>query len=214
MGYDLSTRIQRRMDALGLKPSNLDQLAELSVGFTRDLLKNRKAQPREKNLARIAEVLDCDVDYLLLKQRAPRIGAMPEDGLPLKGSVEVGAWRDPNQEAAERSYVPFDPDPRFDEAYQVAFDVRDNHAAGLGIAADSTIIAVTTDGLFSMGTTPVRGNTAVISRKRGELVEYSIAKIGDTDLYTAIRKGAKEEVFRHDEFDIEAIVLLSVKDFY
>jgi hypothetical protein len=202
------------MDALGLKPSNLDQLAELSVGFTRDLLKNRKAQPREKNLARIAEVLDCDVDYLLLKQRAPRIGAMPEDGLPLKGSVEVGAWRDPNQEESDRSYVPFDPDPRFDEAYQVAFDVRDNHAIGYGIGADSTIIAVTADGLLNMATTPARGNMMVISRERGGLKEYSIAKLGDTDPYTAIRKGAKEEVFRHDEFDIEAIILLSVKDFY
>lgn len=214
MGYDLATRIKRRMRALGLKPSQLDKLASLSVGFTRDLLENRKAQPREKNLARIAEVLDCDVDYLLLKQRAPRIGAMPEDGLPLAGSLEVNAWRDPNKEPEEQSFVPFDPDPRFDERYQKAWDVRDNHALGHGITADSTVIGVELDGLFSHAAHPMRNNMVVISRQRNDLVEYSIAKLSDTELYSAIRKGIKEEVFQHDEFEIEAVILLSIKDFY
>ena len=214
MGYDLATRIKRRMIAVGLKPSQLDKLAKLSVGFTRDLLENRKAQPREKNLARIAEVLDCDVDYLLLKQRAPRIGALPEDGVPLAGSVEVGSWRDPKPASDEQSYVPFDPDPRFDEEYQVAFDVRDSHAAAFGIPADSTVIVVTVDGLLDMSTHPQRGHMVVISRKKGDMKEYSIAKLGETELYSAIRRTSKEEIFAHDEFEIEGVILLSIRDFY
>lgn len=63
MKYDLSGRIQIRLDALGLSAAKASKDAGFSDGYIRDI-ERRGVQPSYNKLLRLAGVLKCDVSYL------------------------------------------------------------------------------------------------------------------------------------------------------
>lgn len=212
MSEELRTRIRNRLSELDLKPAQLDKAAGLSVGYTLDFLSGRKRQPRAKNLERIAEVLDCDLAYLLLEQKTPRKGELPTDGLMLAGNCAVGVWRSTGDVDAELVRTAYERDPRFPDDPQAVYFVQDGHAAGLGIPQDSYLTTVLVDGMKSLR--PAKANdVVVIVRYQDKLIEISVARLKMVNgKLSAIRKGEKKQETVTD-FDIEAIVLTATKNF-
>lgn len=213
MGQKLLSRVRRRMAVLGLNNTQVDKQSGLPVGFTRDLLDGRKAQPREANLAKLAQALECDLEYLTLEQSAPRKFGVPEDGLPLLGSCRAGVFLEGVSEQESDIRTPFEPDPRYPAEYQGVYEVRDSHAAGLGIMPDSMIIALSYPGVIAC---ELHHDDAVvvIGRTKDDVTEISIAKLRDGDSGSeAVRKADKETVIE-GKWHVLALVLTSIKSFY
>ncbi len=185
-------------------------MAELSVGFTRDLLAGRKNQPRPKGLQRLAEVLECDVGYLLLEQRIPRRIDGMSDIFPLLGRCEVGVWRVRSVLVPELIGFPCPPREEYRPEHQGVYEIVDDHAVGLGIASGSRVQALDRKGMVEEGFVPVAGTIVVIERWKDDLVETSIAELSGDG--SASRRGAAGEQ-RIDVFEVRAIVLTSTLRF-
>lgn len=177
----IKRRISRRLAAMGLRASQADKLAGLSVGFTRDLLSGRKEQPRAAKLAQLAEVLDCDLDYLLLAQRSPRKGGVPDDGLVVAGICEAGVFREPGF-VPKFGSAPFDPSPDYPAESQAAYYVHGDHAAGYHLPDETMLISVSAEGTKSAGRDWKVGDTVIVeqSRDQGSLVELTARRITRT----------------------------------
>ncbi|SOC37055.1 SOS-response transcriptional repressor LexA [Rhizobium subbaraonis] len=213
MGQKLLSRVRRRMAVLGLNNTQVDKQSGLPVGFTRDLLDGRKAQPREANLAKLAKALDCDVEYLMLEQSAPRKFGIPEDGLPLLGTCRAGVFLEAVPEQENDIRTPFEPDPRFPAEYQGVYEVRDSHAAGLGILQDSMIIVLSYPGMLAMSVSPDR-QIVVIGRTKDDVTEISIAQLReDYDPVYAVRNSGDKETIIEGKWDVLGLVLTSIKSF-
>lgn len=58
-------RLESRAYQLGLKPAQLAELAGVPRSFIYDILRGRSKRPSRESLARVAEVLKVDVDWLI-----------------------------------------------------------------------------------------------------------------------------------------------------
>ncbi len=210
MGAELARRVKVRLATLRLRPSQVDRMAELSVGFTRDLLAGRKSQPRQKGLQRLAEVLECDVGYLLLEQRVPRRTDGMSDIFPLLGRCEIGVWRTKSVHFLEMIGFPCPPREEYRPEHQGVYEVMDDHAVGLGIADGSRVQALEKQGMIEEGFIPVAGNIVVIERFKEDVAETSIAELSGDG--SAIRRGASVEQ-RIESFEVRALVLTSTLRF-
>jgi phage repressor protein C with HTH and peptisase S24 domain len=107
-------RLEARAYQLGLKPAQLAELADVPRSFIYDILRGRSKRPARQTLARVAEVLKVDVDWLISgKGRVD--GEMPvplteeEDFVPIRlaaprPSMGGGAIVDEHDEDTDRTY--------------------------------------------------------------------------------------------------------------
>lgn len=79
----VSSRIKLRCKDLGYTVKSLLEMADVSHSFMYDLEKRNRIPSADK-LERIADCLDCSVDYLLGRTDVPEInrGRPPDDGQP------------------------------------------------------------------------------------------------------------------------------------
>lgn len=138
----LRSRVRARLDALGINPFEAERRADLKRGYVNDLLIGKKTTFREKALPALARALECDLDFLTGQSNAPVTEQRSPIGLPLSGTAEAGAWRDPATDSSAGEFVPIPPDPSFDRDRQRLFLVRGDHAAGLRITGGSVVLAV------------------------------------------------------------------------
>lgn len=140
----VTERVQARLSALGLSPTEAARRADLERTFIANLLQGKKRGVRGVNLARVATTLRCSPEYLT--GQSPRVGSPPSDvldGMPEAtvpalvtdmGAIERGVWRPPYTAADDpgRAMVQLAPDPRFARAAQAAMLVRGDDYAELG----------------------------------------------------------------------------------
>lgn len=92
---DLLTRIEERLEALGLSPRAASLKAGLSPDAIRNIQRGKSSRPRGEALAALARALECDVRYLLGETDA--VGEAAPGGqliLPVRYTVAAGAWRE------------------------------------------------------------------------------------------------------------------------
>lgn len=143
----LKARIQERLSTLDLDVFEAERRAGVKRGFIYELLNGKKETIRPKALPPIADALDCDVGYLTGEQTEPRRGQPIGRSMRLAGIAEAGVWRDPEvQSPLPEVELAVLPDPRYDPAKVQLFLVRDDHAAGLGIADGSYVFVLTGEG--------------------------------------------------------------------
>lgn len=142
----IAERITERLNALRLNQYEAATRGGFDRVFIYDLLSGKKNNIRRKNLEKLAVALECDPEYLLGQQPAPREGQPPiaraapaAPGLPFRGFVEAGVWRSAEAAPAEKM-APVDADQRFPVSQQSVFIVTGSHAAQLGIAAGSAVV--------------------------------------------------------------------------
>lgn len=150
----LRTRVQARLDALGLNPFEAARRAGGERTFLNDILIGKKDTIRRAAIPRVADALDCDPEYLLGAQDVPRRAPSPSPGNPgnkpekapqgirLVGIAEAGTWRLAGRSGASPA-LPIAPDPRHPAEVQVAYLVRGDHAAGLGATDGAVVVGVT-----------------------------------------------------------------------
>jgi transcriptional regulator with XRE-family HTH domain len=146
----LRTRIQARLDDLGINPFEAARRSGGERTFINDLLIGKKDSIRRSAIPRVAEALDCDPEYLLGAQDAPRRirRAAPEiapDHVPLVGIAEAGTWRVTGRQTPPVP-LPIQPDPRYPASSQIAYLVRGDHAASIGAGDGAVVVAVSGDG--------------------------------------------------------------------
>ncbi|QDC00368.1 helix-turn-helix transcriptional regulator [Mesorhizobium sp. 8] len=174
----VARRIRLRLEAVGLNIKKAEETAELKNGFVRDLLSGRKAQPRPSHLAKLANVLDCDLEYLMLYQRAPRKDGIPEDGLPIYGVIEEGAWREAKEMAKSFPTSPYDPEPRFPSEHQCVFIVKGESSEAFGIVEDEVVITLLASGIEAIGRPFKPLDVVILNRQRNSsLHERSLAQV-------------------------------------
>lgn len=149
----LRTRIQERLDTLGINPFEAARRAGGERTFLNDLLIGKKDSIRRAAIPRVAAALDCDPEYLLGAQDAPRRPTdapqrtpeiRPENApgiVPLVGIAEAGTWRLAGRSGPSPA-LPIPPDPRHPASKQVAYLVRGDHAAALGATDGAVIVGV------------------------------------------------------------------------
>jgi phage repressor protein C with HTH and peptisase S24 domain len=107
-------RLEARAYQLGLKPAQLAELADVPRSFIYDILRGRSKRPARQTLARVAEVLKVDVDWLI-SGNGRVDGEMPvplteeEDFVPIRlaaprPSMGGGAIVDEHDEDTDRTY--------------------------------------------------------------------------------------------------------------
>lgn len=210
MSAELAKRIRERLSKMHLRPSQADRKAGLSLGFTRDLLAGRKEQPRRKGLQQLAAVLECDLGYLLLEQRVPRMIDGMSDTFQLLGYCEVGIWREERVPASSVIGYPCPPREQYPRHHQGVYEVLDDHALELGIVSGSRILVLSKEGMIEAGVIPAPGDAVVIERKRSDLVETTIVEVSSNSNVLRRIGGAVEQIA---EFEIRAIVLISTMRF-
>lgn len=165
----LATRVEARMLELGLNRTKLDKMAGLATGFTRDLVAGRKEQPRIDNIERLATALQCSVNYLL--HGKPDFET--RDEVMLVGYCDADAWRSDGK-AVEPKKSGCAPDPRFARQYQVAYEIRDGHAAENGVSQGEVVIALSAEGMAIVGITPGYGDLVVSTERNNGLSQTTI----------------------------------------
>ena len=167
----LRDRVRARLEALDLNPFEAARRIPAERTFLNDLLIGKKDTIRRSAIPGVAAALDCDPGYLIGSQDAPRradAGSPPQapeipslapaTPVPLIGVAEAGTWR-PWPVSGPPQSLPIHHDQRFPAADQVAFIVRGDHAADLG-AADGSVILALSGGSYR------DGDVVVIRRTR------------------------------------------------
>jgi hypothetical protein len=107
MDSELQKRIRARLDALNLNPFEAARAAGLERGFINDVLIGKKKSIRGDNFYRVAEVLNCTVDYLNGKSERPFPGA-PPGWVGIIGSVDTDNFGTVNyyEDKSKNRFVP------------------------------------------------------------------------------------------------------------
>lgn len=164
MGKLLVTRVQERLATLGINRFEAARMAGFERSFFNDLLIEKKSTLRESNLAKVAQALDCDAEYLIGVQDIPRRAAKPIRGFKISGVCEAGVWRSGDSRQLDFAEAPIHSDPRHHPSDQAAYYVRDDHALGLGIAAHSIVIVVSTSAVARDGGKIRHGDVVLVRR--------------------------------------------------
>lgn len=161
----MRARVRERLSALGISAFEAARRVGAERTFLNDLLVGKKETIRPSAIAKVAEVLDCDPDYLIGAQATPRKPTGIATGMmPLAGIVEAGAWRGPEGVPVEA--LPVAPDPRFPPERQAAYLLRGHHADELGLQ-DGDVLVTVADG-------QARDGDIVIARRRKDEGEVEL----------------------------------------
>lgn len=160
----MRTRVRDRLAALGISAFEAARRVGAERTFLNDLLVGKKETIRPAAIGKVAEVLDCDPDYLIGAQATPRKPSGAAGMMPLAGVCEASAWRD--QAGVTAEVLPVAPDPRFPPERQAAYLVRGHHADELGIQDGDVLVAVE-------DAQPREGDV-VVARRRKETGEVEL----------------------------------------
>lgn len=169
---DLRTRIQERLSALGLNALSAAKKAGLGDDFVRDILRGKVRKPSAERLARLAEALECSVNYLLgAPDPAPEFAHRDERGDRVRVPPPLarrGHWTDPHANIPNRGVLPikYELSRAFRRTSEVQRDlgaeaasvpmayadrdawievVRDEHAAGIAKPGSLIVVSALSD---------------------------------------------------------------------
>lgn len=157
----MRARVRERLSALGISAFEAARRVGAERAFLNDLLVGKKETIRPSAIRKVAEVLECDPDYLIGAQATPR---KAPGGMTLAGICEAGAWRGRGSIPVEA--LPVAPDPRFPAERQAAYLLRGHHADGLGLQDGDVLVAVEES--------QARNGDTVIVRRRKETGEVEL----------------------------------------
>jgi repressor LexA len=172
-------RVRELMEARELNMRSLSLKAGLGQTFVRDMLL-RDRDPGTKALSALAKALECSMDWI-----ANGTGPSPFDANStiypesisspqIVGEVQAGVWREANVfEHEEMPTLPVAVAPAYRDLPQVAFRVLGssmNKVAGNG----EYVVAVR---YIDLGRGPQDGDIAVVERRNGGLVEYTLKRV-------------------------------------
>jgi transcriptional regulator with XRE-family HTH domain len=167
----LRNRIRERLDALGMNAFAAAKAAGLERTFLSELLSGKKSSIRQGRIPAIADVLDCDAEYLTGVQDEPRKKGLSvtrgAENVPVAGVCKPGVWR---PIAAHYPSVPVAADPRFPTAQQAVYICRGDAAAALGIS-DGDMILTVSDAQWS------EGDIVVVRRLRSRGTEQELSVV-------------------------------------
>ncbi len=114
------------------------------------------AEPRAGSIRLLADLLDCDIEYLYGEQDEPRrLGgaprpspaqsstAMPRKGsvqIPLTGVTQAGAWLEVDELYEPSEFITIDVDPNFPNARKMVYEVRGDSMNLAGILENDRIV--------------------------------------------------------------------------
>lgn len=213
IGDILRSRIEQRLNDLGINAFEAERRANFKKGYVNDLLTRkpdgtwRKEALRDKALPALARALECEVDFLVGQSDRPNKSGKGAAGVELEGILEAGAWRSSSRDSWSEERIPVTLDPRFDPARQMVFLVRDDHAAGIGITSGSVVIAVESDG-------PYRDGDVVIAKRWAPdaIAETTIRTVSGGALSARPAKG-ELPAYRIDETEIIGRVISAIRMF-
>lgn len=142
--HDLPSRVQRRLDAIGISARRASLDAGLSDAFTLNILGGKSRSPRSENLQKLAGVLQTTVVWLVkgegdevvgtpngaisddVRQAKEETAARADLVMPVLGEVAAGRWMEVEQNGDESRYeaAPITPDPRWRREAQYGLVVR------------------------------------------------------------------------------------------
>jgi hypothetical protein len=208
MSERLRERLNARLEALRINPFEAERRAAMKRGYINDLLIGKKATMRGAMLAKVAEALECDPDYLIGAQPAPRLGGAPDGvGTPIFGIIEPGVWREADAPDIPTKPLPMAPDPRFPADRQRWFLTRGDTWQSLAIADGSVVIAVSG--------VPVRdGDPVVVRRTQPNGATETCLRVMDGGDYRAV-PGTRvhPEVIPGGEAEVLGLVVMAFRTF-
>lgn len=130
-GMELAARVKERLATLGLNPAEASRRAGFRRDFLHDLLAGRKQKISKSAYPALAQVLECNENYLRLLTKEPGafLGALARPSsdvgasLPLLATAEHDVLR-PRERPAVAQIVPVGPDPRFKMACQFVVQIK------------------------------------------------------------------------------------------
>lgn len=166
----LRARIRERLDALAMNPFEAATKAGQNRHFLSDLLIGKKNSLRQSSFPDLAEVLDCDVEYLIGSQASPR-RVMAGEPTGIAGVAELDVWRP--QSHTPVGNLTIGTDPRYPPENQAVYRVRGAHANWLGMADG--------DYLVTLLDKSVRDGDVILFRRRreGKEEEVTARKVED-----------------------------------
>lgn len=84
---NLAERLRERLTALGISEREAGRRAGFGLSYVGDVVHGRSREPSTPRLIKLAEVLDCDLDYLIGRQETPRrVATGAEPGRELRAN--------------------------------------------------------------------------------------------------------------------------------
>lgn len=178
-------RIEARLRALGINQFDAAVKAGRNSHFIYDFLIGRKKSFKGDGPIRLAQALECSIEYLTGESdepgRPPLAGPTFErsgssEGLPLAGVVESGVFRRPGSLRIPDEVLPLPPFPGYPAEAQVAYVMRGNGLDELGVTEGMVLTAVQAEAL---STPPGNGAIVVIElvRNGGSHMEISAREV-------------------------------------
>lgn len=111
----IAGRIRERITALGSNATTIARAMGASEGFLTDVLSGRKRAFNAEHLAALSAALDCDPEFIIGIQAAPRRAAGAER--QIAGTIEPDVWRPPARDpwAGLVTFAAYDPRYRPEE---------------------------------------------------------------------------------------------------
>lgn len=148
--------------------------AGLDEDAARTIIRRPGNSPSARTLAKLAQVAQTSVDYLVgLTDHPGRDVQVQGLALPVMGRVQAGWWSEPDSEASEPRMIEVEPATRFPGAPQWLEQVEGdsmNHRYPPGSLVRVVDAA-------AIGYLPRHGDDVVIERRRAGLVERSLKQL-------------------------------------
>lgn len=179
METSLQKRVRSRMDDLKLNAYQAARKAGLGDSFVRDILRGKTKNPNVDNLAKLADALETNIEWLYGKGEDTPTAAPEIEGLTVLGSIQAGSWIDRSiiGEHDEHEIIPVARDPRFPRAKQYALKVEGD---SMDLEFPEGCFVTCVD-FFDAGLSLRPGLRVHVERYNGPLVEMTLKAIEEID---------------------------------
>ena len=176
---DIANRLRTAMKAR--RPGESQRVISVGAGLSEsavaNILQGKSQNPEAPTLARLADYLDVDIDYLLDRQEEfRRIPSAQTAGIEIVGTIEAGVWREAWAiDDIKPRRLPILKDPRFPRARQYACQVAGD---SMDIIVKSGAFALFVD-LYDSGLVLAPGMLVHAERKSngGSRVEATMKRL-------------------------------------
>lgn len=195
-------RIEARLRALRITQFDAAQKAGKNAHFIYDFLIGRKKSFKGDGPIRLAQALECSVEYLTGDSddvgRPPSPGAIftqppAGQGLPVAGVVEAGVFRRTGTIRPSGETLPLAPQPSYPPEAQAAFVVRGGGLDSRGITEGMVLVAVQAEAAPEA----LQSGALVVvehSRRNGREIEMSARELQYFPDRTEFRALSKSEI--------------------
>ena len=175
----IQNRIRERLAATGISARDASLKADLSDSFVKNILSGKTKSPKAENIALLADVLRCDIDYILGRQALPHIDKLPDFAkLPVVGQVEAGVWRESTLYAQSEREISVPQDERFSHLERYVVEVVGNSFDRVAPPGSYAVCVP-----FDQTAIALRSNLTVVierSREGGSLKEATLRRTVST----------------------------------